>query len=476
MQRLLTKYGLVSHLALVVLFPVMFLNPSRVFDLVPLLWLTLVALELMVLLPSVRKGETLADARQRVLRALRWDPFLYIGLAIAGVVLIQWANSGCELVYLPDGDVWQFSQPSVTGVPFSVETRAALAYVSLFSACVVLGLILRVAVSKGAKRLLLQGLTGVSGAVAICAVWQACQGEEPYASLTFAQGAASLGTFFGFWLVLGLGVYVDATARFQRGTRPLFLFGVVGNLLGVLFFASALATAVYGMTAVLLFIYALIYVGPHVAKQVQLKLFLVSLVTVASVVVCLGFVFHGNPVLAKMKAALPADAYWEALSSVKNMRTVAALDIWQDHPWVGVGADGFRHFAGLAVAGKDWALMKNDPSCVYNDSLQFLCEFGVVGFGLLLAAVITLMVPICTRARIAWKYGVGGGNDGRLFLLRLSPIALTGVLATLLCFFESWVANPFRSYGLLLSWTCVMAVLPAFLPARATPAAPRLGG
>ncbi len=473
MQKLLTKYGLVAHAALLVLFPVLFITRTSVFNPSPLLWLSLVALELMVLLPSVRTGETLAGARQRVVRGLSRDPFLYIGLAIVGVVLIQWCNSGCKLVYLPDADVWQFSLPPFAWLPFSVETRAAAGYVSVFSACIVLGLILRVAVSTGAKRLLLQALAEVSGGVAVYSVWQACQGVEPYAAKALAHGTAPMGTFFGFWLVLGIGAFVDAVARYQRGMLPLFVLGVVGNLLGMLFFASALALPVYGVMAALLFIYAIVYVGPHVAKHVQFKLFLVLLVTTACVVLFLVFILPGNPVMVKMKAAFPVTACWNTLSGIKSLRTTAALGIWQEHPWMGVGADGFRHFAGLAVAGKDWVMLKTDPDCVYNDCLQFLCEFGVLGTGLLLAAVIALMVPICYRARIAWKYGANDENSGRLFLLQISPIVLTGVLATLLCFLESWFASPFRSYSLFMSWTCVMAVLPAFLPERAFPAAPR---
>ena len=172
--------------------------------------------------------------------------------------------------------------------------------------------------------------------------------------------------------------------------------------------------------------------------------------------------------------AIPVTEYWNTLSALKNMRTAAALGIWQAHPWMGVGADGFRHFAGLAIAGKDWGLMKADPACVYNDCLQFLCEFGVLGSGVLLAAVLALMIPICYRARIAWGYNAHDGNEGRHFLMRISPIVLTGVLATFVCFLESWIANPFRFPSLLLSWVCVMAVLPAFLPTRAMPAAPQI--
>ena len=140
------------------------------------------------------------------------------------------------------------------------------------------------------------------------------------------------------------------------------------------------------------------------------------------------------------------------------------MEVWQAHPWVGVGVDGFYHFVGLSVSAKDWGLIKNGQEFVYNDGLQFLCEYGVVGAGLFLAALITLLVPVCYRARIAWKYGAKDENDGRVFVLRLSPIVVTGVLATGVCVIESWFVSPFRSAGLLLAWTCVMASMPAFLP------------
>jgi hypothetical protein len=473
MQRLLTKYGLVLHIAFIVLYPVLFLARQRVFDLVALLWLSLVALELMVLLPSVRKGETLSDARLRVLRALVSDPLLYIGLAIVAVVLIQWGNSGCELVYLPDADVWQFSNPPVAWAPFSVETRAAGAYVSVFSACLVTGLVLRVAVSKGAKRLLIQGLSVISGGVALSSVLSACQGIEPFAARALGQGATPMGTFFGFWLLLGVGSFVDALARCQRGTLPLFLFGVVGNLLGMLFFASSLVLFAYAVITILLFIYAIIYLEPHVAKHVQFKLFLSLLATVVGVSLALIFVFPENPVVMKIKAAFPLAAYWDARSVIKAVRTSAAVGIWQEHPWIGVGADGFYHFAGLAVASKDWGLMKADPAYVYSDALQFLCEFGVLGAGLLLSAIVTLLVPICYRARVAWEHGTHDENEGRFFLLRISPIVLAGVLAVVVCFLESWIANPFQSFSLLLSWTCVMSIVPSFLPSGTSAATRR---
>jgi len=465
-QKMLTKYGLLFHVACVCLLPVLSVGRTRSFSLVPLLWLSLVAVELMFLLPSVRRAETLADARQRVVRMLVWDPFLYIGLAVIGVAAVQWMNSGCALIYLPDADIWQMSKPPVPWAPFSVEPRAALSQLSVFTACVAVGLILRVALSKTAKRLLLQVLAAACGCVALFSVFQASQKVQPYLERTAGLDASAMGIFFGFWLLLGMGLFADMVARDLRGRVLFSAIGIVGNLMGMLFFASALSVVIYIVLTALLFIYWMIYLSPHVSKAAQLKLFIGSLLVAGAISAALMYLCPQNPVAEKLKAAWPVTEYWDSLSSIKKVRADTAIGIWQDHPWVGVGADGFYHFVGLSVDSKDWNLIKTDQAYVYNDNFQFLCEYGVLGGGFLLAAVIVLLMPVCYRARIAWKNKTGGDDDGRVFILRLSPIVVAGVLAAGVCFLESWIVSPFRSAGLLLAWTCVMSVMPAFLPSQ----------
>jgi len=464
MQKLLTKYGLAFHVACVCVFPLACLSQQRVFALVPLLWLSLAASEMMFLLPSVLRSETLTDARQRVWKALIWDPFLYIGLALIAVVTVQWLNSGCKLVYLPDADVWKLSTPRIPWAPFSVEARAAFAQVSLFTACVAVALTLRTALSKTPKRLLLQGLVVISGCLAIAYVVPVCLSIQPDWIQSFGAEVPAMGTFFGFWLLMGMGLFADSMTHSQRRSILLILLGVTGNMMGMLFFASALAVCVYMLLTVLMFFYWMVYLSPHVPKRTQIKLFVVSLLFAISVGVVLIYVYPKNPVVAKIEAALPLSDHFGMLFATKKIRTAAAMEIWQEHPWVGVGSDGFYHVVGLSVAAKDWALMKTDQAYVYNDCLQFLCEYGVLGASLLLAMVVTLIAPVCYRARIAWQYGSKDTNNGQAFLLRLSPIVVSGVLATGVCFIESWVASPFRSPSLLLAWTCVMAALPAFLP------------
>ena len=466
MQKVLTKYWLAIHVGLVLFFPWLYLTQPSVVGLVPLLWLSLIAIETAVLLPNVRRGETLADARVRVAHAVLWDPFLYLGLSLMVVMAAQWLNGGCSLVYLEDANLWQFSDPPVKWLPFSVEPRAPLTVLAVFTACVTGAVILRQSVSTAGKRYLLQAAAGVSGCIAFYMVWRACGGSAPYAVIAKTPFACGPGSVFGFWLVLGMGVYADALERQQKGTELFFALAFLGNLLGMLFFASAAALMVYAAVALLLVIYWMIYLNFSVPKPVQLKLFLVTLVIIVSVTLSLVFVFPDNPVVDKVKSVLAWEPFWSALSATKEVRSSAALELWKEHPWAGVGADGFRHYVGMVIEDKSWAVLKADQAYVYNDCLQFLCEFGTLGSGLLVAAVITLMVPICYRLRLAWLRQSEDDKAGRVFILRLSPLVFTGVLATTLIFLESWIANPFHSHPVLLSWVFAMAILPSFLPAK----------
>lgn len=465
-QKFLTKYGLAAHVVCACAFPVFFIARPVSDGMLPLLWLSLLVFEFMFMLPSVRGGETLADARYRVARKLLWDPLIYVGSAIILLAAAQWLNSGCGLVYLTDADVWQMSKPGVSWLPFSVESTAALSRFSLFVACWAVALALRDAMSKASKRLLLQVMSLGSGCFAVYAVTLASFKAEPFAGLACGEGMSALGAFCGFWLLVAMGVFADALERARRSAGSLFVFGVAGNLAGMLFFANVITAVVYAGLAVMLVFYWLIYLAPHVARHTQLKLFMASLLVLAVAVLSLAYLWPDNPVAHKISAALPFDTHLADLMATKNVRSQAAVKIWEDYPWTGVGADGFRHFIGLVISPKDWALVMDNKAYVYNDWLQALCEYGVMGCGLLLAAAVMMAVPAGYRARIAMLFGTDDENDGRFYLLRISPIVFCGGLALLMSLLESFISGPLRSPAFLLSWTCVIASLSAFLPAQ----------
>jgi len=111
MQKFLTKYWLASQMVLLFVAVSMSLFSTETTGKNYLFWLALFAVESLLLLPTVFKEESITEARKRVVRSLEGDPFTYVGLVLIGIISIQWMNSGCSLIYLPDADVWKFSLP-----------------------------------------------------------------------------------------------------------------------------------------------------------------------------------------------------------------------------------------------------------------------------------------------------------------------------------------------------------------------------
>lgn len=467
MQKVFTKYWLAIQVGVLVGVSCFLGGGGEHVWSLSLFWLSVMCVETALVLPFVRRGETLADARLRVVRAVAKDPLTYLGLAVLLFAGAQWLNSGCRLEYLTDADVWQFSAPAASWAPFSVEPEGALARLSVFVGVVVACLCVRHAVSLSGKRALMQVCVVLSGCAAYGMVVNGgCRTGAPAEGPVGAQ-AFAWGSFFAFWMIVGMGVFADALARRQRGVELLFGVGFLGNLCGMIFFTTAFWTAIYSAWVVVMFFYWMAYLRTRVQRQVQVKLFLLSLLVLVVVSAAVAYVFPGNPVFTKLAGLSDFTRCWQSLSETKSVRSSAALSVWQSHPWVGVGADGFRHFSAAVIGDQDWRFIKVDQACVYNDSIQLLCEYGLLGAGLLFFSVVFLVAPICHRARIAWKYGDPNEDSHRWFLLRVSPIVVCGALAMALCAAQSWFESPFRLSAVLISWTVSCALLPAFLPAKA---------
>ncbi len=467
MQKVLTKYWLTVHVGLLVVAVGCWVFGVQIKVPLPIIWLSVLAAEAMVLLPSVRRGETLADSRLRVAQALVWDPSLYLGFALFACAVFQCANGNSVLTYMPESDTWQFSAPAVGWLPSGVDGAASRSAAALFAACCVGVTALRQAAGREGKRFLIQTLAAWSGAVALYKVWLAVNGVEPAAALAWVPGAANAGSFFGFWLVLGMGAFVDALARQQRGVELLYACAFVGNLVGLLFFAEGFTILLFAGAGLLLLLYWTFYLSGEVTKSVQLRLWLLTFFVVACMAAGAAVVFKSNPIEKKVGEAVQSAEYWSELLESKRARSDAALNIWQQYPWVGVGANGFQHYVGTVVSGKDWARFKRDQACTRNDALQFLCEYGGVGLGLILAWVVTLLVPILYRLRLAWTSRHDAvDHDSRLFLFKLPPLVVVGLMATVLTFTEGMFGNPLRMPTLFLSVLLVMASLPSFLPSK----------
>lgn len=126
----------------------------------------------------------------------------------------------------------------------------------------------------------------------------------------------------------------------------------------------------------------------------------------------------------------------------------AALEIWKEEPWFGVGGWGFKHLVANHVSEEFWpALERRGWANVHCDALQFLAEFGVVGFGLLVGALGVMVREALDRRRCRrdafWTMGMAG-------------------LALVVVF--SLIDLPFRCPAILYTWVALLAALPRICP------------
>jgi hypothetical protein len=312
----------------------------------------------------------------------------------------------------------------------------------------------------------LQWLCALSGLYAVYAVTAGCLDISPLNAYMNKPETSSLGTFFGFWLLVSIGAFAEAHSSRQKRTELIYLLGIVANFIGVLFFSSLPGLLLYVVMSVLLLIYMGAYLSAHVPTHFMVKVYLLTVIVFVSAAILSIFLFPESAVASKIGLASDVSGYWENLLSTKAVRSDAAMKIWQDHMWFGSGVDGFGYYLGSVLGDGEWAGVRINKGFVYNDLLQILCEFGLLGSAILTALIVTLLIPLCHRAHVAWIRDTRDSNAGRKYFLRISPFVVTGVVATLCCFAESFIASPFRMPAVFISFFIVMLTMPAFLPSR----------
>jgi len=422
--------------------------------------------EMTLLLPSVYRGETLQTARVRVLSNLKRDGFTYAALFMLLYLGAQWLNGGLESVYDIRAGVWGYQAPDAAWLPSSIKSDDAFRAFNVATALLIIGCALRNAVGKRAKRALLQWLSVCSGVFALFAVATGLFGSEPYSTYMYMPLTCGWGTFFGFWMIVAIGAFAESLSSQSGRPYLVYILGIACNLIGVLFYASLPTTLFYIGLSIILMIYAGISIAFHTPKHFNVKMFFLTVFVYLSILGTGFFALPEGAVATKINGASEMTEHFEQHAATRSARMDAAMQIWQDHIWYGSGVNGFEHYLGSVLDNQAWSKIRADKGFVYNDMVQILCEFGVLGSAALAAVIVVLLVPLFYRAHIAWVKDTRDANAGRKYMLRISPVVVTGTIAILVCLAESFAASPFRMPAMVFSFFVVLLTMPTFLPAR----------
>ena len=478
MRDVLAKYWVIVHVALLAGFLAWVHGGTRVDHLGAVPWLSLAVLEMTLLLPAVRRDEPLDLARRRVWRAMLRDPLLYLGIALNGYLLFQFLNGGQKLMFDASGNTWSFAPAPIGWGPCCIDPAEArqMLYWFLPAFAAVLGI--RHGTNRRGKLYLLRALVANGALISLFGVLQYASGttnlfgltpmtERFFASFGYANHA---GSFFTLLFAVSIGLLAQALLVPAERRHAIWLGpALVLNLAGALLSLSRLAI----LLSLALFLLGGLYVIRHAWKQIsnslRFQVLVAFLLAAAFGAAFLFFAAPNNPVRQEIRGEA-LGKFVEEVSGVRWQQTMAACNIWRDHPWFGVGGWGFRHYVCLDLDESRRALLQSGGANVHNDAAQFLAEHGLIGFGLILGAVGALMVPLFRRLRQTHMSHADGWTGERWLLFRISPITVLILAGTTFTCLESFVDLPFRSPAILVTWSVALACASAFLPA-AMPAA-----
>lgn len=475
MIRKFIKYGVAFHVALMVVYSSWARGGSSTYYFWALPFLALGLLEMMLLMPPAARGDTPDKSLARLFGSLVRDPILYIGIALLTFLTIQWVNGPCELV--EDAAAlsgWKYSDPPSPSLPFCVDRPEALEPLLWFLAVVVAVLAVRNSLKPSARFLLLKCIAVNGAALSLLGFAQAltCPGklfwyrEMPvYFFSTFGYPNHA-GTFFTMTTAISIGLLIraigDEEHRHEVGWLTLtFLFnaaGIYGSL-------SRAAMIMGSLIILVFFVYALFYLSsrvsrPRLVATAAIAFFIAVCATILTVT-------PGSPLKKELDTVDWAHLSSDAYAGDRKELAQGAIDIWQDHPWTGVGGWGFRRYIGLYIPEERWqSLMAHGRANVHNDAIQFLCEHGMIGFGLMAAIAIILLVHGVVGIILGRREIDVRTLKRRTWLGSVSPCAWGVLAATAAMAVHSTIDLPFRSVANTLIWFIGLACLPGLMPRR----------
>ena len=439
-------------------------------------WLTWLILNILIALPPQRKGESLPEARRRVWGRLLRDPILYIGLCLTTLLVVQWLNGGHE----PSATTATGQSGSLLApwIPFCVVSKETVQQLYWFPPVFMAVLAVRHGVTRTGQRRLLRILVWGGGALSAFGWIQWLSGTQSLFWLTPLPGHffASFGyenhagAFFTLLFAICGGMWFHAVLDKDEKRRA--------NLLLVPMFLNA-SGAFGSLSRAAMLLTMILFVGGGIVclaaawKRIQIGA-RIKASTYGALVILLGVgLYHAcpdNPIRQKLDH-LHFATFYEDTIGLRLYQYQSAWAMTRDHPLFGVGGWGYRQFVQFYVAPELLQQMTTGTgqANVHNDMLQFLAEHGVIGFGLMLAAVAVLVTPILRGSWLLFKTApvVDWDNPYVPPLLRVPAVIyaiLFGCLATVI---HSGIDLPFRSPAILITWSLCLACAPAFLPRSA---------
>ena len=476
-HKLITKYGLATHLALLASLPCALLPFLSERSLgVTILWLSALAALWLLVEPSILAGEHLSSARARVRRGMVRDPIFWFFLVVIGFAAIRWLNGGIELCYDPE-QTWSVSPPVVDVLPASAGNSGFLPFAvaigaGVLSLGVLHGLGLSARISFGLSTGFIFGVSGLVCATFVCLeseplVRLALQGfisRPPIAPLPF------YGTSYGLALALSVVAGTQAEGRKWSAARIFFCVAVAGNLSGLLFFSPSLLSVVYLVVIGLFMVFSFVHLSRVGSVGSVAYSFTMILFGAALAVSLLLAVAPEAVSKAKIEGMSLAAAFPENYREVSAILTRIGRSMWQESPWRGAGLGAFNLQAQFLAEKSDWAMLSPKVSSALSGYWTVLAERGILGC-IVLASMGCLFAFAWVKNLIGAVIYLRTRDDADSFAFACMPMVWAApILIPLFCV-EALYSPVFSCSVTLFAVVAVLALSAASFPRAPKPRA-----
>lgn len=411
--------------------------------------------------------------RSAAWRVLRRDPVFFLGLAFLGYLVLQWINAGRTQYFDVGYQRWAYTDPPWPGWPSAFSRADAAQMLAWFFPAwtIAVAIRLRVLDRHALRRLLMfvacnAGLLAVFGLVQYASGTKAIYWIQPLGGHFFASFA--YGNHAGPYFVLVGGLAAGLLYREVFDTRsshadspsvlrlrhpwrvailvPVMMLCLVGANMGF----SRAGVILAGLLGLFAVGYGWVRGWRRLQPAGRVNLFALSLAVLGGLFFIVGgFGEEGIRKEFTLRPAAPETVHtvWDRVALELGDRARfarAAVDIWREHPWLGVGGWGYKYLVASHVPEEFWPVLdKRGWANVHVDLLQFLAEFGVAGTGLLLAALGVMLRealdPRRCRRDAFWSMG-------------MASLGLT--------LWFSCIDIPFRCPAILYAWVALLAAIP----------------
>ena len=476
---LLSNVAIPLHLAFIACYlACVRLGVDSVLEYLPLAWFAAGLVEITLLFPTARKGEEVYDARHRVWISILKDPVFHAGVIGFLFLLLQTLNGPRVLVFSRQTGTWEYTAARIRDFPSCVKQLASVQ--ALFWNILVIPaiLVVRNGLGKKGRLLLLKYLVIVSALVALYGLIvynPKATGPRPFANF---PNPITAGVYFFMHFCVACALYTNEVGmeirdRFQ--CHALFASCLL-TLAGALYSLSCLSIAITAGALLVLGIYGMIYLAGRLSTAEKMRMTATGLILIGLVAFLHLVGYPQNRIHGCTDKIVSGEWTTPAEQADREVRIAVAERIFRANIIHGVGTWGYADANCFGKFAKDneWGNLQDSektPELCGNDPLQYLAEYGVLGF--LIVAAPFLILLFDSLARLAMEFRPKGRksadssssseHEARPFTDRITPLALALLLSVGTAFAVSFFFSVFRQPLILLSWSIFFAIFPTLI-------------